>query len=136
MRWLAPARRQLSAHKASLSTSASRDAPSTSIRPEPCGPGAAEDSRIYLSLQDFESWTGVQPSTIEIAASGSPEEVNASIQQLAQALPAADVRPVRQIMEGEARVLGKTRATLLAAAALIIADRRSVRARHLDGMGL
>ena len=40
--------------------------------------------------------------------------------QLAQALPAADVRPVRQIMEGEARVLGKTRATLLAAAALII----------------
>ena len=30
------------------------------------------------------------------------------------------MRPVRQIMEGEARVLGKTRATLLAAAALII----------------
>jgi putative ABC transport system permease protein len=40
--------------------------------------------------------------------------------QLAQAIPAADIRPVRQIMEGEARVLGKTRATLLAAAALII----------------
>ena len=40
--------------------------------------------------------------------------------QLAQMVPAADVRPVRQIMEGEARVLGKTRATLLAAAALII----------------
>ena len=42
------------------------------------------------------------------------------MQQLQQALPAADVRPVRQIMEGEARVLGKTRATLLASAALII----------------
>ena len=40
--------------------------------------------------------------------------------QLAQTIPAADVRPVRQIMEGEARVLGKTRATLLAAAVLII----------------
>ena len=35
-------------------------------------------------------------------------------------MPAGDVRPVRQIMEGEARVLGKTRATLFAAAALII----------------
>ncbi len=82
--------------------------------------GAAEDSRVYLSLADFEAWTGVQPSTIEIAVSGSPEEVDTTMKQLAAALPATDVRPVRQIMEGEARVLGKTRATLLAAASLII----------------
>jgi putative ABC transport system permease protein len=82
--------------------------------------GAAEDSRIYVPLAEFVSWTGVQPSTIEVAASGSAAEVAAVMNQLAQAIPAADVRPVRQIMEGEARVLGKTRATLLAAAALII----------------
>jgi putative ABC transport system permease protein len=82
--------------------------------------GAAEDSRIYLSLPEFVSWTGVQPSTIEVAATGSPEEIAAIMDQLEQAIPTADVRPVRQIMEGEARVLGKTRATLLAAAALII----------------
>jgi putative ABC transport system permease protein len=83
--------------------------------------GASEDSRIYVSLQDFGNWTGVQPSTIEIAASGSSEEINALIQQLSQALAGADVRPIRQIMEGEARVLGKTRATLAAAASMIIA---------------
>ena len=82
--------------------------------------GAAEDSRVYLSLPDFVSWTGVQPSTIEVAAAGSPEEITAIMHQLEQAIPEADVRPVRQIMEGEARVLGKTRSTLLAAAALII----------------
>jgi len=82
--------------------------------------GAAEDSRIYLSLADFVAWTGIQPSTIEVAATSTPEEITAIMQQLEQAIPAADVRPVRQIMEGEARVLGKTRATLLAAAALII----------------
>jgi putative ABC transport system permease protein len=82
--------------------------------------GAAEDSRVYVSLADFISWTGVQPSTIEVAASGSPEEISGIMRQLEQAIPAADVRPVRQIMEGEARVLGKTRATLLAASALII----------------
>jgi len=82
--------------------------------------GAAEDSRVYLALPDFVSWTGVQPSTIEVAANGSPEEIAAIMHQMQQAIPAADVRPVRQIMEGEARVLGKTRATLLAAAALII----------------
>src|SRR5260370_3107334 len=42
------------------------------------------------------------------------------MRQLEQAIPEGEVRPVRQIMEGEARVLGKTRATLLAPAALII----------------
>lgn len=82
--------------------------------------GAAEDSRIYVSLADFVGWTGIQPSTIEVAASGSPQEVAGVMNRLSQAIPAAEVRPVRQIMEGEARVLGKTRATLLAAAALII----------------
>ncbi len=82
--------------------------------------GAAEDSRIYISMSDFVEWTGVHPSTIEIAASGSREEVSGIMNQVAQAIPAGDVRPVRQIMEGEARVLGKTRSTLLAAAALII----------------
>ncbi len=90
---------------------------------EPAGTvqtGAAEDSRIYVSLADFMAWTGVQTSTIEVGANGSPEEVAAIMNQMAQTIPAAEVRPVRQIMEGEARVLGKTRATLLAAAALII----------------
>jgi putative ABC transport system permease protein len=82
--------------------------------------GAAEDSRIYISLADFAAWSGVQPSTIEIAASGSPQEVSGIMNQVAQAIPAGDVRPVRQIMEGEARVLGKTRSTLLASAGLII----------------
>ncbi len=94
------------------------------IRLNPAGTlrtGASEDSRIYLSLQDFESWTRVQPSTIEIASSGTSEEVGNLVQKLALALPAAEVRPIRQIMEGEARVLGKTRATLAAATVLIIA---------------
>jgi putative ABC transport system permease protein len=82
--------------------------------------GAAEDSRIYIPLSDFESWSHVQPFTIEVAAQGTPEEISATIQRLAQVLPKTEVRPVRQIMEAEARVLGKTRAALLAAAALII----------------
>jgi putative ABC transport system permease protein len=82
--------------------------------------GAAEDSRIYLSTSDFFAWTGVKPSTIEVAANGSADEVTAIMHQLSQAVPAADVHPVRQIMEGEARVLGKTRSTLVAATVLII----------------
>ena len=82
--------------------------------------GAAEDSRIYLPLSQFTAWTGVQPSTIEIDASGPAAQVTATMKQVAAALPEAEVHPVRQIMEAEGRVLGKTRSTLLAAAALII----------------
>ncbi|HLM80432.1 MAG TPA: ABC transporter permease [Terriglobales bacterium] len=82
--------------------------------------GAGEDSRIYLDQTEFQNWTGVAPSTIEVAANGTAAEVDASIRQIAQLLPAADVRPVRQIMEGEANVLNKTRATLYASATLVV----------------
>jgi len=93
------------------------------LRVKPAGTlrtGAAEDSRIYLSLSDFQAWTGVGLTTIEVRASGSPLEVEATARQLSAALPGAQVRPVRQIMEAEAQVLGKTRSTILVAVALIL----------------
>ena len=98
--------------------------------------GAAEDSRIYLSLDDFEAWTGIQPSTIEVAANGLAEEVAGILNQLAQSIPSADVRPVRQIMEGEARVLGKTRQRFAGCFSADHPDSGVVRAFHADGMGL
>ena len=82
--------------------------------------GAGEDSRIYLDQSEFENWTGLAPSTIEVAANGTAADVEASIPRLAELLPTAEVRPVRQIMEGEANVLNKTRATLYASATLVV----------------
>jgi putative ABC transport system permease protein len=82
--------------------------------------GAGEDSRIYLDQSEFQNWTGIAPSTIEVAANGTAAEVEASIRQLALLLPGAEIRPVRQIMEGEANVLNKTRATLYASATLVV----------------
>lgn len=94
-----------------------------SLRLNPVGAlqtGAAEDSRVYVSLPDFAEWTHVPYSTVEISASGSAEDVSAVIQRLGQALPGAEVHPVRQVTEGEANVLGKMRSTLLVASILII----------------
>jgi putative ABC transport system permease protein len=82
--------------------------------------GAQEDSRVYLSLGDFTRWTGIAPATIEVAVAGSPAEIRSMIGTLAAALPEADVQPVRQMVEAEARVLDKTRATLLASTMVII----------------
>lgn len=93
------------------------------LRIKPAGvltTGADEESRIYLPMAAFETWTGLRASTIEVAAAGSTAEIEAVRQRLAAVLPSAEVKPVRQIMEAEARVLGKTRATLLACSALII----------------
>jgi putative ABC transport system permease protein len=82
--------------------------------------GANEDSRVYLDQNAFQNWTGIPPSTIEVAVSGTAQEVEASMHRLAEVLPSAEVRPVRQIMEGEANVLNKTRATVYAAATLVV----------------
>lgn len=93
------------------------------LRVKPAGTlttGADEESRVYLPMAAFEKWTGLRPTTIEVAAVGSTAEIEAVRQRLAAALATADVKPVRQIVEAEARVLGKTRATLFASSAVII----------------
>ncbi len=82
--------------------------------------GAGEDSRVYLSLPEFEAWTGLNPTTVEIAASGTPEEIDGLLHTLQQSISTADVHAVRQVTEGEANVLGKTRSTLLSSAAFIV----------------
>jgi len=82
--------------------------------------GAGEDSRVYLWLPEFEAWTGLGPTTVEIAASGPPEEIGILLQQLQQSIPAGEAHAVRQVTEGEANVLGKTRSTLLSSAAFIV----------------
>ena len=82
--------------------------------------GAGEDSRVYLSLAEFERWTELTPSVIEIAAYGPPPELASLLRELQGAAPGAEVRPVRQITEGEANILGKTRSTLVSSAAFIV----------------
>jgi putative ABC transport system permease protein len=82
--------------------------------------GSGEDSRVYLSLRDFRAWTGIEPSVIEISASGSSQDIGATIQDLRHALPSTEVRAVRQVTEGEANILGKTRSTLLWSSAFIV----------------
>lgn len=82
--------------------------------------GADEESRVYLPMTTFEAWTGLAPETIEVGVTGSAAEIETVRQRLAAALPGAEIKPVRQIMEAEARVLGKTRAMLFATSAVII----------------
>ncbi len=82
--------------------------------------GADEDSRVYMDLAQFEAWTRVQPSSVEIRAEGEAVNIRATLEALQAELPGAEVRPVRQVVDTEVRVLAKTRAMLVAAIAIII----------------
>jgi len=82
--------------------------------------GGPEDSRIYIPMAQFSAWAGVRPSLVELTVQGSAAEVNDAMSRLRSAAPSLDVQPIRQVTEAETRVLGKTKAVLLASTAVII----------------
>jgi putative ABC transport system permease protein len=76
--------------------------------------GGDQDSRIYIPLADFQRWTGVQPTVLELAVPGSAAEIGFVLQRLQTELPKGiTAQPVRQIVEAQARVMEKTRFILL-----------------------
>ena len=81
--------------------------------------GGDEDSRIYLPMAAFRSWTGVAPSLIELQVPGGNEAVDAALTHLRVALPTVHVDPVRQLVEGESRIVDRTHALMLGAVFLI-----------------
>jgi putative ABC transport system permease protein len=92
-----------------------------SIRPEIIfTSGSDDDSRIYLDLKDFAALTGVEPGTALIRVEGRPREIEAALNSLSSSLPGLEVKPIRQITQAQTAVVGKTRAVVLAASAVIV----------------
>lgn len=81
--------------------------------------GGDEDSRIYMPMAAFTAWTSAQPSVIEVQVSGGAAQVEAAINRLKKQLPQAKVEPVRQLVEGESRIVDKTHALMYGAVVLI-----------------
>ena len=81
--------------------------------------GDAEDSRIYLPLDAFVAWTGVQPNTLEIQAAGDAQQIQTVLARLRHAMPGADVHAVHQLVEAEANVVSRTRSLMLSSLVLI-----------------
>jgi putative ABC transport system permease protein len=84
--------------------------------------GSEDDSRIYLDMNTFGQLMGGQmPSPVlQMRIDGPSQQVQNVIAQLAAALPQANVKPVRAVTEMQATVLGKTRAVVLAASAIVV----------------
>jgi putative ABC transport system permease protein len=81
--------------------------------------GGDEDSRIYMPLAAFTSWTGVNPSIIELQVPGGAANVEATMAKLRQELPEMQVQPVRQLVEGESKIVDRTHALMYGAVLLI-----------------
>ena len=82
--------------------------------------GSEDDSRVYMSLDDFQKLTGLQPNTVQLRIDGAPAEIERRIAQLSASLPQLEVKPVRQITVAQTTVLGKTRSIVLAASAVVL----------------
>jgi putative ABC transport system permease protein len=81
--------------------------------------GSAEDSRLFMPLDQFAQWTHLRPNTVQIAVTGSADKVDAAMQRLRAALPEASVTPVRQVLDAEGRVLARTNSVFVFSALLI-----------------
>ena len=82
--------------------------------------GSEDDSRVYIDLPEFTAKTGIQPNTAFIRIDGRPQEIEKKVSELGLSLPATEVKPVRQVTAAQTAVLGKTRAVVLVASAIVI----------------
>jgi putative ABC transport system permease protein len=81
--------------------------------------GGDEDSRIYIPLPAFTAWTGVSPTVIELQVPGDTAKVESTITRLKQDLPELQIQPVRQLVEGESKIVDRTHALMYGAVLLI-----------------
>ncbi|HEY6307461.1 MAG TPA: FtsX-like permease family protein [Candidatus Angelobacter sp.] len=82
--------------------------------------GSDDDSRIYIDMKTFTALTGVQPNTVLVRVVGRPREIQEAVKTLTAAFPSLEVKPVRQITETQAAVVGKTRSVVLACSAVVV----------------
>ena len=81
--------------------------------------GGDEDSRVYVAMPAFFAWTGVGASVLEVQVPGGAPVVDAAIERLKAVLAGADVEPVRQLVEGESKIVERTHALMFGAVVLI-----------------
>lgn len=84
--------------------------------------GGSEDSQLLVPLPVLQTLTGQpgQLSLIQLAAPGSAAQVESIWQKIAARLPEAEVRPLRPVLESEARVVMKVRGLMLGLTAIVL----------------
>ncbi|MGO8789957.1 MAG: ABC transporter permease [Terriglobia bacterium] len=84
--------------------------------------GASEDDQIFLPLGALQSFLGIpgKVTLVEVSIPGETRDVEGAVHQLAALLPGTEVRPIRQIVYSEGKVLGTIRWLLLSLTIMIL----------------
>ncbi|MGH9359571.1 MAG: ABC transporter permease [Terriglobia bacterium] len=84
--------------------------------------GSPEDDRVFVPLEDLRRMAGAagKVSAVEMHVPGTARQIRAAVDQLVALYPKVDVRPVRQIIYSEGRVLGAVRRLAAALTILIL----------------
>jgi putative ABC transport system permease protein len=84
--------------------------------------GASEDNQVIVPLSDLQSLLGIsgKVTLVELSIPGETRDVEGAVHQLAGDLPGLEVRPIRQIVYSEGKVLETIRWLLLSLTILIL----------------
>jgi putative ABC transport system permease protein len=84
--------------------------------------GASEDDQVFIPLADLQRLAGTEGkiSLIEMNIPGETAQIESGVHKIAAAFPSLDVRPVRQIVYSQGKVLGTIRWLLISLMVLIL----------------
>ena len=84
--------------------------------------GASEDDQVFLPLAALQSFLGLggDVTLVELSIPGETRDVESAVHRLAGLLSGCEVRPIRQIVYSEGKVLGTIRWLLLSLTILIL----------------
>ena len=84
--------------------------------------GGPEDDRIQIGLRAGQRLANLpgRVSALELTVPGTPTEIQGYVADLQRAVPDAEVRPIRQITEGEAKIYGRISGLLTATVIVVL----------------
>jgi putative ABC transport system permease protein len=84
--------------------------------------GASEDDQVFVPLAALQSLLGTEGKVtlVEVSIPGETRDVESAVHRLGSLLPGLEVRPIRQIVYSEGKVLGTIRWLLLSLTILIL----------------
>jgi putative ABC transport system permease protein len=84
--------------------------------------GSGEDSQVAVGLEVAQQLAGLpgRISLVQLSVGGKPDEIEDAILALTLRLPDAEVRPIRQFTEGEAKIYDRISGLLTATVAIVL----------------
>jgi putative ABC transport system permease protein len=84
--------------------------------------GGPEDSQVFLPLSSIQHMTGLphRISLVQASVSGTPAQIGSFIGDLQRNIPEAEVLPIRQFTEGEAKIYNRISGLLTATVGVVL----------------